>query len=159
VIGTGFVLPVGILHLIADAQSVTVVQAGALMWAGGMVIAVGAPLMAWTTSRIDRRTLLVGALLLYVVGHALSALTTSFTLLLALRLVTLLSVAVFGAQSAATVGLVVRPERRAASMTFILTGWAIASAPSVCPQPVGWVRRPAGSQLSGWSRQSASSRC
>jgi MFS transporter, DHA1 family, inner membrane transport protein len=154
VIGTGFMLPVGILHLIADAQSVTVVQAGALMWAGGIVIAVGAPTMAWATSRIDRRTLLVGALLLYVVGHALSALATSFTLLLALRLVTLLSVAIFGAQSAATVGLVVPPERRAAAMALLFTGWAIAVA--VGMPATSWVGAQVGWQAAFWMVSAAS---
>jgi predicted MFS family arabinose efflux permease len=62
-IGTGFQMPVGILHLIAEAQAVSVARAGALMWAGGIILAIGAPAMAWVTSRIDRRKLLIWSLL------------------------------------------------------------------------------------------------
>jgi len=57
-IGTGFMLPIGLLHLIASSTSVTVSRAGTLMWAGSIVVAIGAPLIAWITSRFERRNLL-----------------------------------------------------------------------------------------------------
>ncbi len=128
VIATGFLLPAGMLHLIAKSLSVSIPQAGALMWAGGATLAVGAPLMAWIASTIDRRRLLLAALALYVAGHALSALVTDFSALLMLRLVTLVGAAIYTPQAAASVGLLLPPERRAAGVTFVFLGWSVASA-------------------------------
>lgn len=148
VIGTGFMMPIGILHLIAESLSVSVPQAGALMWAGGVVLAIGAPTMAWMTSRFDRRRLLVAALLLYTVGHALSALVGDFALLLALRLVTLGGAAIFTAQAAATVGLLVPPEKRASAIAFVFAGWSIAAAAAV--PLTSWVGAQAGWAAAFW---------
>lgn len=128
VIGTGFLLPAGMLHLMATSLSVSVPKAGALMWAGGITLAFGAPLMAWIASTVDRRRLLIAALLLYVVGHALSAMATDFAVLLVLRLVTLVGAAIYTPQAAASVGLLLPPERRAAGVTFVFLGWSVASA-------------------------------
>jgi predicted MFS family arabinose efflux permease len=128
VMGTGFMMPVGILHLIAEDLSTSVPAAGALMWAGGIVLGVGGPAMAWLTSQFDRRWLLASALLLYAVGHALSALVTDFAWLLILRLITLVGAAIFPSQAAATVGLLVPPEKRATAIAFIFIGWSTAAA-------------------------------
>ena len=142
VIGTGFLLPAGMLHLMAKALAVSVPKAGALMWAGGITLAIGAPLMAWIASTVDRRRLLLAALALYVVGHALSALATDFATLLMLRLVTLVGAAIYTPQAAASVGLLLPPERRAAGVTFVFLGWSLASAFAM---PLGsWVGAHAG---------------
>src|SRR5690606_18052865 len=126
-IGTGFMLPVGILHHIADDLGVTVARSGALMWLAGVTLAVGAPAMAWATSRFDRRRLPVAALAAYVAGHAAAALATGFGWLLVLRLLTLVGAAIFSAQAAATVGLMVPPQRRAAAIAFVFIGWSVAA--------------------------------
>jgi predicted MFS family arabinose efflux permease len=148
VIGTGFMMPIGILHLIAASMSVSVSQAGALMWAGGIVLAIGAPTMAWMTSRFDRRGLLVAALLVYTVGHALSALVDDFALLLGLRLATLGGAAIFTAQAAATVGLILPPDKRASAIAFVFTGWSIAAAVAV--PLTSWVGAQAGWAVAFW---------
>ena len=104
--------------------------------------------MAWLTSRIDRRKLLVTALLVYVIGHASSALVADFDLLLGLRLLTLMGAAIFGAQSVATVSLLVPPEQRAAAITFVFIGWSAAAAAAV---PLSsWLGAVAGWEAAFW---------
>lgn len=134
VIGTGILLPAGMMNDLAVGLEVSVAKGGSLIWAGAIVIGVSAPLIAAVTSAVDRRLLLAGSLLLYVVGHLLSALSLNFEMLLAVRVVTTLAAGVFTPQAAATVGLLLPPERRGAGITFIFLGWSIAT---VLGMPMG----------------------
>src|SRR5215510_13804441 len=134
VIGTGILLPAGMMNDLAPGLGVSIAKGGSLIWAGAIVIGASAPLIAAVTSEVDRRLLLAGTLLLYVIGHALSALSLNFEMLLAIRIVTTLSAGVFTPQAAATVGLLLPPERRAAGIAFIFLGWSIAS---VLGMPMG----------------------
>jgi predicted MFS family arabinose efflux permease len=106
-------------------------------------VGAGAPLLAWITSGLDRRNLLVMALVLYAVGHALSAAAPDFEVLLWLRALTMVSAAVFTPQAASTVGLIVAAERRPGAIAFIFIGWSLASvagipAASLLGATVGW---------------------
>ena len=148
VIATGFLLPAGTLHLIAADLSVSVPRAGALMWAGGITLAIGAPTMAWLASPVDRRRLLVAALLLYALGHALSAMATEFEWLLPLRLFTLIGAAIYTPQAAATASLLLPPHRRAAGVTVVFLGWSVASALGM--PLASWVGAHAGWALPFW---------
>jgi MFS transporter, DHA1 family, inner membrane transport protein len=134
VIGTGILLPAGMMNDLAPGLGVSIAKGGSLIWAGAIVIGASAPLIAAITSEVDRRLLLTGSLLLYVIGHFLSAFSPNFEMLLAIRVVTTLSAGVFTPQAAATVGVLLPPERRGAGITFIFLGWSTAS---VLGMPMG----------------------
>lgn len=127
VIGTGILLPAGMLTELASGLSVSVSTAGSLIAVSGIVVAIGAPLIAAFTSRIDRRTILFAALAIYVAAHAASALVTSFDMLLAARLAIGVAAAIFTPQAAATVGALLPPEKRSAAITMIFIGWSLAT--------------------------------
>jgi predicted MFS family arabinose efflux permease len=140
VIGTGILLPAGMLNDLSAGLAVTAATAGLLMLASGLVIGFGAPVFATLTSTMDRRLLLAASLALYAVGHALSAVVPDFSTLLILRVLTVVSAGIFTPQAAACVGLIVRPERRAACIAFIFIGWSVASVAGV----------PLGSLIGAW---------
>ena len=127
VIGTGVLLPAGMLNTLTADLSVSAAKAGLLMTIGGIVVGFGAPVLAGLTSKIDRRTLLACALGLYVIGHLASALATDLNVLLFLRAITVAGAAIFTPQAAATVGLMVPPEKRGAAIGYIFIGWSMAS--------------------------------
>lgn len=131
IIGTGVLLPAGLLNDVSQDFGISAATAGLLMLAGGVVVAIGAPLSAAFTSRIDRRSLLAASLALYAGGHLVSALVPDFTLLLVLRAITVLGAAVFTPQAAATAGLLVPAERRASAIAFIFIGWSAASVAGI----------------------------
>jgi DHA1 family inner membrane transport protein len=143
-IGTGVQLPVGLLDLLAADLQVSVQQAGAIMLVGGLVVGLGAPLLAWATSRLDRRTLLAGSLALYAVGHLATAVAPSLTVVIVLRALTMVGAAIFTPQAASTVGLMVPPERRAATIATVFLGWSLAT---VAGLPLGRVL----GDLIGWN--------
>ena len=127
-IGTGILLPSGLLNEIAKEFNIAPDVAGRLALVGGIVVALGAPIFATWTSRMDRRSLLAASLLLYAVGHLAAALAPSFELQLIIRAFTVVAAAIFTPQAAATVGLIVPPEKRAATISFIFIGWSAAAA-------------------------------
>lgn len=131
IIGTGILLPAGLLNELTANLSISAATGGQLMLVGGIVVACGAPLVAGLTSSIDRRTLLVFALALYTAGHLAAAFAPGFTCLLGLRAVTVLGAAIFTPQAAATAGLLVPVERRAGAIAFIFIGWSAASVAGI----------------------------
>ena len=126
-IGTGIMLPAGMLLDLAHSFDVSEARAAKLILTSGLVVGIGAPLLAALTNAVDRRVLLAGSLALYAVGHAASAMVTDFNLMIALRALTVVGAAIFTPQAAATVGSMVVPERRAAVIAFIFIGWSVAS--------------------------------
>lgn len=145
VIGTGVLLPAGMLTAFMADFSVDAGRAGLLMLVGGAVVGVGAPLLAGWTSRIDRRALLSFALALYAAGHIGATLTTDFNALLVLRGLTVIGAAIFTPQAAATVGLMVHASQRGGAIAFIFIGWSLASVAgiplgSLLADEIGWQR-------------------
>jgi MFS transporter, DHA1 family, inner membrane transport protein len=128
VIGTGVLAPAGLINEISSAFAVDVPTAGSLIGYGAAVLCIEAPLLAFLTNRVDRRVLLTAALLLYVIGHLLSALAPSFGTLLAIRLAMVGGAAIFTPQAASAIGLFIAPEQRAGSVAFIFLGWSVALA-------------------------------
>jgi predicted MFS family arabinose efflux permease len=128
VIGTGVLAPAGLINEISSAFAVGIPTAGSLIGYGAAVLCIEAPLLAFLTNRLDRRILLTTALVLYVIGHLLSALAPSFGVLLAIRLAMVGGAAVFTPQAASAIGLFIAPEHRAGSVAFIFLGWSVALA-------------------------------
>jgi MFS transporter, DHA1 family, inner membrane transport protein len=143
VIGTGVLLPAGLLSAFMADYGVDAGRAGLLMFVGGLVVAIGAPLLAGLTTRVDRRMLLTVSLAIYAVGHLGAMLTTDFTILLIFRAITVVGAAIFTPQAAATVGLLVPADQRGGAIAFIFIGWSLASVlgiplGSVFGDAIGW---------------------
>lgn len=143
VIGTGVLLPAGLLNVLGTDLAVPSATAGLLLFAGGLVVGFGAPPLAGFTSRYDRRMLLVVAMAIYAVSHALAAFAPDFWSLLIIRTVGMISAAVFTPQAAATVGLLVPAEKRSQAIAFIFIGWSAASVVgiplgSILASEIGW---------------------
>ena len=143
VIATGMLVVPGMLNEMAADLDRPVTTVGQLTTAFAMAVAIGAPLLAVTTTRIDRRTLLVFALGLCAAAHIGAALAPGFLTLVAARVAAGLAAALFTPQAAATVGLLVPPEKRGGAMAFVFLGFSVGN---IAGLPLGtWV----GAQF-GW---------
>ena len=127
IIGTGVLLPAGLLGPITRDLGVTSAEAGWLMTLGGLVVGLGAPVVAGLTARVDRRLLLTVALVAYVLGHLGAMMAPGLGWLLVMRALSVAGAAAFTPQAAATVGLLVPPASRGAAIGFIFIGWSLAS--------------------------------
>jgi predicted MFS family arabinose efflux permease len=127
VIGTGVMTVPGTLNEISSSLDVSVATAGQLITAGAVLMCIGAPLCAALVAGWDRRRLLALSMLWFALLHVACALAPNFAALLPLRVLALLSPAIFTPQAAACVGLLVPPEQRGRAITFIFVGWSVAS--------------------------------
>lgn len=127
VIGAGVMVVPGTLNEISADLQVPVAGAGQLITVGGVVMCLGAPLLAAVVAGWDRRRLLALSMLWYALLHLACAAAPGLGWLLPLRAVALVPPAIFTPQAAACVGLLVPPQERGRAITFIFLGWSLAS--------------------------------
>src|SRR5947209_14228902 len=128
VTGCSVIGPAGMLSDLSASLGVSIRDAGRLITWGAVMLCIGSPLTAWLTSRIERRTLLVGTLAVFAITNAASALAPDYGTLLALRLVMLAVGALYTPQAAGTAGLIVGNEKRGSTIAYIFLGWSLAAA-------------------------------
>ena len=78
--------------------------------------------------RIERRTLLGATLAVLALGNLASAFAPSYAVLLIIRLIMLSIGALYTPQAAGTAALVVPPDKRGGTMTYVFVGWSLAVA-------------------------------
>jgi predicted MFS family arabinose efflux permease len=127
IIGSGGFIVAGLLNeLIADLQ-VSVQAAGQLFSGYSLALAIGAPLLAWLTTRVERRVLLAGCLLVYAVLHFASALAPGYGALLALRVLAGAAAAIITPQAVATAGLMVPAQQRGSAIGMVFLGFSLST--------------------------------
>jgi predicted MFS family arabinose efflux permease len=128
VTGVAVLAPAGMLIELAAGLEVSIQVAGWLVTFGAVVLCFGSPLMAWATSRMDRRALLAGTLAVVALGHVASALAPGYGTLLAARLVMLAALAVYTPQAASAISLIVSAQERPAAIAHVFLGWSLSLA-------------------------------
>lgn len=126
--GLCILAPAGMLPILAEGVGVGIREAGLLVTFGAVILCFGSPIVAWLTTRIDRRTLLVGSLAFMVIGQAASAFAPNYATVLALRLAMVAGAAVFTPQAASTIALLVPEKERSGAIAFVFLGWSLAVA-------------------------------
>ncbi len=128
IVGVSVVGPAGMLPDLARGLSVGIYEAGLLVTFGAVILCIGSPVMAWLTTRIDRRTLLVATLAIIALGQAASALAPNYATILAVRLGMLMIAAIYTPQAASTVAMIVPEKERSSAISFVFLGWSLAIA-------------------------------
>src|SRR6202163_4625222 len=128
VTGTSILAPAGMLSELSGGLNVAIHDAGLLITFGAIVLCIGSPLMAWLTSRVERRRLLAVTLAVLALTNAASAFAPDYASLLAIRLIMLAVGALYTPQAAGTAALIVPPEKRGGTVAYIFLGWSLAAA-------------------------------
>lgn len=127
VVGSGVSVVSGTLPEISASLAVSVAEAGQIITASSLVVALAAPLSVSLVANWDRRRLLALAMAWYGALHLLCALMPSLGSLTAVRMVAMVAPAIFTPQAAACVGLLVPVEMRGRAITFVFLGFSVAS--------------------------------
>lgn len=143
VMGCAEMIVVGLIDRIASGLDVSTSEAGALVTANAIGMAVGGPLLAIATARLPRRPVLLGALVLFGAFNIVPVLWADYSAVLAARLLIGTVQGVYVAAAMAVAVGAVAPERRGRAMAVVIAGSATASAFGL---PVGTVL----GQLVGW---------
>ncbi|MCI2956883.1 MFS transporter [Agromyces atrinae] len=139
---TEFVIA-GILPQVAGDLGLSLAEAGSLItvFAAGMII--GAPTMALLTMRMSKKLTLVLALLVFIIGHVVVALSADLTVLLIARFVTAVATGAFWAVAAVVAPRAAGPALGSRAMGIVSAGGALATVIGV---PIGAFI----AQMSGW---------
>ena len=120
--GTSEFLLAGLLPGISTDLGIAIPQAGLLTSAFAVGMVVGAPVMAALGRQHSPRWTLSGFLVVFAVMHVVGAVTDSFSVLLATRVISALASAGFLAVTLSTIVALVPPERRTRALAVILGG-------------------------------------
>ncbi|MEV0715014.1 MFS transporter [Asanoa sp. NPDC050611] len=134
VLGSAELLVVGVLNLIAADLRVSIPAAGRLVTLYALGLAIGGPILTALTIRFNRRTVLIGALVLFVLGNAVAVLTADYGLFLAARTLTGAVQGLFIGAAFAVGIAAAPPERMGRAMSVVVSGVAVSAALGV---PVG----------------------
>jgi predicted MFS family arabinose efflux permease len=141
--GTTEFMIAGLLPETATDLGVDVGRAGLLVTAFAVGMIVGPPLTALATLRLPARATLVSALAVFAAGHVLAALSDSFTVVIASRVVTALATGTFWAVGAVVATTVAGPHASARALAVMSGGLSLAVIAGV---PIGTF----AGQLTGW---------
>ncbi len=128
VTGVSILTPAGMLPELSEGLHVSIRDVGLLVTYGAVILCIGSPLVAWLTTRVDRRLLLTVTLGVLVIGQAASAFAPDYSVVLAIRIAMLAVAAIYTPQAASTVGLIVPEKERASAIAFVFLGWSLAVA-------------------------------
>ncbi|MBF6354123.1 MFS transporter [Nocardia higoensis] len=129
--GTSEFMLAGLVPDIAAGLSVSVGAAGLLTSAFALGMVVGAPSMAVLVRRWPARASLLVFLLAFTATHVVGALTTSFGVLLATRVVAAVAYAGFLAVAISTASTLVAADRKGRALAVLLSGTTLATVAGV----------------------------
>ncbi|MFD3701981.1 MFS transporter [Nocardia sp. NPDC058658] len=141
--GTTEFMIAGLLPEVAGDLGVDIGRAGLLVTAFAVGMIIGPPVMALATVRLPAKATLIGALAVFALGHAVAAVSDSFAVVTASRVVTALATGTFWAVGAVMATKVAGPGAGARALAVMSGGLSLAVVAGV---PLGTF----AGQLTGW---------
>ncbi len=123
---TEFVI-MGLLPEVAADFSVTEASAGWLISGYALSVVVGALLLTAATTRLPRKPVLLGLLVLFIAGNVLTALSPDYGVAMAGRIVAALSHGAFFGIGSVVAADLVAPEKKARAIAIMFTGLTAAN--------------------------------
>lgn len=128
VLGTAETLVIGLLVVISGDLGVSVPAAGGLVTAYAVGLAAGGPLLTMATMRLDRRTVVLGSVAVFVAGNLLAVVTADYLTFLVARGITGALHGLFLATAFSVATSIVPREAVGRAMAAILLGNTLAGA-------------------------------
>lgn len=126
-LGTDLYVISGVLPEIARGAGVSIALAGQLVTIFALAYALGSPVLAVASARMERRRLLLTALGVFAVANVGAALAPGYGPLVAARLLAALAAAVYTPVATAAAVSLVAPERRGRALAMVTAGMTLAT--------------------------------
>ncbi|MGK4581623.1 MFS transporter [Kitasatospora sp. HPMI-4] len=131
VIGTGELLPGGVIENLASGLGVSISTAGLVITAYAATVVFGGPIVTGLTTRVSRRALLIGLMATATLGNAIAAFASDYWILVVGRVVAALSHGTFAAASIVVAASMVPPEKAGTAVSRVLLGFNLAAVVGV----------------------------
>ncbi|ELL0573402.1 MFS transporter [Vibrio fluvialis] len=136
-IGTTEFVIAGLLPAIADEFQITIPIAGYLATSYALGVFFGAPALIIFGSKIQRKTMLIFVMVLFIIGNLITAFAPSLSVAILSRIVTSLAHGVFFGIGSIIAADMVAPSKRIQAIAFMFMGLTVANLVGV---PVGtWI--------------------
>jgi len=126
-IGTTEFVIMGLLPEVAADLHVSIPGAGLLITAYALGVAAGAPILAALTAKMPRKTALLALMGIFILGNLLCAVSPSYAVLMAARVVTSFAHGSFFGIGAVVAAGLVPLEKRASAIALMFTGLTLAN--------------------------------
>lgn len=126
-IGTTEFVIMGLLPEIASDLAVSIPDAGLLVAGYALGVVVGAPILTLGTRQLERKSLLLVLMGLFILGNLTAAVAPNYTVLMIARVVAALCHGTFFGVGAVVAASLVVPERQASAIAMMFTGLALAN--------------------------------
>ncbi|MBF8193050.1 MFS transporter [Nonomuraea sp. K274] len=127
-VGTDAFVMAGLLPAIAADLEVGLPAAGQLVTVFALTLAVAAPVLSWLLSPLDRRRALQLALIVFVVGNVVTALSPTYLLAWLARVLTAVGAATITATASSAAVAITPAERRGRAMALVIGGLTLSTA-------------------------------
>jgi DHA1 family inner membrane transport protein len=142
-IGTTEFAAMSLVPFFARDLGITEPEAGHAISAYALGVVVGAPVIAVLAAKVERRVLLIALMALFAIGNGVSALASSYHLLLLCRFVSGLPHGAYFGIAALVAASMVPANKRAQSVAMVMSGLTVATIIGVpvanfLGQTLGW---------------------
>jgi predicted MFS family arabinose efflux permease len=127
VLGTSEFVIVGLLTDVSSSLNIAISTAGALVSVFALSFAVGTPILTAIFSQFSKYSLMLALIAVFIAGNIITALSESYGLLLASRMITALVTGVLIALAMSVASETVPADKRGTVISIIFMGFTIAS--------------------------------
>lgn len=126
-IGTSEFASMGILQLFSASLGIDIPTATNAIAAYAFGVVIGAPLVTLVAARLNRRTLLLGLMGLFILGNVLSAVATNLGMFAVARFISGMPQGAYFGAGAVVASYIVGPGRAGKAFALVMTGLTVAT--------------------------------
>lgn len=136
-IGTEGFMIAGVLPTLAREFQVSLSAAGQLVTIFSIAYAIGSPVLATMTGRLEKRQLLLWAMMLFAFANVVCGFANNYGILVFGRIIAAIAAGLFVPAASITAAALVPPEKRGRALSLVIGGQTVALALGV---PLGtWI--------------------
>lgn len=130
-IGSTEFISVGLLPLISKDMGTTISLTSLTVSLYAIGVTIGAPLLTVLTKKLNRKTLMLLIMLVFIIGNLTVAIAPTFTIIIVGRVISAMAHGIFMSVSSLVAADVVQPEKRASAIVIMFTGLTVATVTGV----------------------------
>ncbi|EON73107.1 MFS transporter [Lysinibacillus sphaericus] len=119
---------IGVLPQVTEKFNISTSQAGLLVSIFSLVVAISGPFLTLLASSINRKVILLTAVLLFAISNVVYAYTTRFDVMLVFRIIPAIFHPVFFSVALVTAAKLVSPEKSSKAVTKVFSGITVGFA-------------------------------